>query len=324
MLSTITLSLALLRWVYFDVARERMDGIFLFFLAMAFLILIIPWENLPWQTLKSVKAGGFELTLDEPQIKGAIDSLGLKRIENERLRNRLKNLDSEIVKINGSRILWIDDRPHNILGERRLLRAFGIEVVMTISSEDAEEILFKDDDFDIIISDVHRTGISYKLNNGVPHHEGVNFIVALRKGYLFGLEQNYMQFLKDGYVDDILKKAFADKKRSLSRHANISKIDEKYWEITDLSMKYKIIDNGVALKVYDENRIINSIPVIFYAAYDWKRLVDNTRPALEASPKETEFCNSIEMLITKTILLLSEARSTPILIKLKKEPTPAA
>jgi len=318
-LSIIALSLALFRWFNFEVASERMDSIFLLLLTIVVLIFIIPFES-----LKSIKAGGVELILDQPQVKGAIDGLGLKRIENKQLRQSLKRLSPLIEQIRGSRVLWIDDRQYNILGERRLLRALGIVVVTAISSEKAEEMLFEDDDFDMIISDVQRKGMSYKLNNGEAIHEGVNFIVALRKGYLFSLESKFKQYLQEGAVNEELKKIVEDKQRSLSRRGGISKIDEKCWEIVDYSMRYRSKDTGTELNVYDDNRVINSLPVIFYAAYPWKKLFNYTIPAREPFIPEVELSNSIEMLVTKIIIILSKVRSNPIPIKLKKEPTPAA
>ncbi len=249
-LSAMAILLAILRWVFFDLTSKRMDATFLLLVASAVLILVLPWER-----LKSLKAGGVELTLDQPQVKGAIEGLGLDRVEDKQLRDKLSNLAPEIEKVKGSRVLWIDDRPHTILGERRLFRALGIEVVTATLSEMAEEILQRDNDFDLIISDVQRKGESYKLNNGVEIHEGVNFIVKLRNHY--------------------------------------------------------------------EDPIIKSLPIIFYAAYPWDRLVKFTRPARELLP-EAEISNTIEMLLTKAITRLSAVRTSPIVCSKKKTPTSVA
>jgi CheY-like chemotaxis protein len=74
-----------------------------------------------------------------------------------------------------------------------LFRALGIEVVTADSSRLAEETLVRDNDFDLIISDVQRKGDSWKfvakqlkMNRGASSrevheiHEGTNFIVKLR------------------------------------------------------------------------------------------------------------------------------------------------
>ena len=175
-LSAIVLLFAIFRFAFFDIVSERMDSTFLLLLASAVLIVVLPWER-----LKSLKAGGIELCLDQPRVRGAIGSIGLDRVQDRQLRDRLSRRVSEIEQLKGSRVLWIDDRPHNVIGERRLFRALGVEVVTAVSSEMAEEILMRDNDFDMIISDIQRKGQSHKLNNGIPIHEGVNFIVKLRK-----------------------------------------------------------------------------------------------------------------------------------------------
>ena len=70
----------------------------------AVLILVLPWER-----LKSLKAGAIEVSLDLPQIKGALDGLGLDRVESEQLRKQLSGLAPEIQRLSGGRIIWIDD-----------------------------------------------------------------------------------------------------------------------------------------------------------------------------------------------------------------------
>ncbi|MCD4741823.1 MAG: hypothetical protein K8R67_04980, partial [Desulfobacteraceae bacterium] len=174
--SFLLLVLAIVKWVFYDVANPRMDNVFLCLIAFAILVYFIPWEN-----LKSFKVAGIELSLEQSPIKAAISGLGLSRINDKQLKEKLNKLDNEIQSIRGGRVLWIDDKPHNITGERRLLRALGIQVVTSISSDSAESILESDNDYDLIISDIQRIGNSYKLNNGKPIHEGTNFIVKLRQ-----------------------------------------------------------------------------------------------------------------------------------------------
>ncbi len=174
-LFVLTITLAILRLVFFDIANERMDNTFLLLLASAVIILVLPWDR-----LRSFSFGGVELSLEQPNVIGALEGLALDHVEDERLRVSLLHLTGEIKRAKGGRVLWIDDRPDTILGERRLLRALGVEVVSADSSSVAEEMLRRDNDFDLIISDVQRKGESYRLNNGEPIHEGVNFIVKLR------------------------------------------------------------------------------------------------------------------------------------------------
>ena len=170
--------LAVVRAAWHSQLSGRMDSLFFVLLGAAAVLLLVPIQR-----LKSFKAGGFEVSLDQPQVQGAISGLELDFIQNEKLRSSLARLQGQLASIRGSRVLWIDDRPHKILAERRLLRALGIEVVPAISSEGAEGILAIDNDFDLIVTDVQRLGESYRLNNGIEIHEGVNFIVKLRNSH---------------------------------------------------------------------------------------------------------------------------------------------
>lgn len=244
--SVILIVLALIRIYSSDIISDRMDQTFLLMITLAVLIPLVPWER-----LTTFKAAGIELVLERTQVKGALDSMDLDRIESEKIRRQLGALKGELQHFQGSRILWIDDRPETIIAERRLFRALGAEVVPVISSEETEEIIFRDSDFDLIISDVQRRGESYKFNNGEPKHEGVNFIVKLR---------------------------------SQSESA------------------------------------IHTLPVIFYAAYDWKLLVEFTKPARETDP-EPELSNSFDMLLTKAIKKVAELRECPIKVGDKKRAT---
>jgi CheY-like chemotaxis protein len=189
-LAAIVLTIAILRLVFFEIFSERMDSVFLLLVALAILIPVIPWQR-----LTHIKTSVFELELDRSQVKGAIEGLtpdpeetidpekfGIKTGDlHRKLEEVLKKKASQIKAAGGSRVLWIDDQPNNVTGERRLLRALGIEVITAISSKEAKEVLDKDNDFDLIISDVQREGDCYKTTGGNPIHDGVNFIVMLRK-----------------------------------------------------------------------------------------------------------------------------------------------
>lgn len=245
-MSIIMIIFAIARLALNDAIVKRMDSTFLSLLIAAILIYFVPWEN-----IQTFKAAGIELSLDQSAVKAAIAGLGLDQIKDEQLRVQLIKLGDEIQAIRGGRVLWIDDKPHKIIGERRLLRALGIEVISAISSESAENLLETDNDFDLMISDVQRAGDSYKLNNGVDIHEGVNFVVKLR---------------------------------------------------------------------HHEDKIVRAIPVVFYAAYDWERLVEFTRPARELLP-ESEISNSVTDFVPKTVKVLARSRMNPITYSPSKEPT---
>ena len=70
-----------------------------------------------------------------------------------------------------------------MVAERRLLRALGVDVVTASSSNEAERTLEGDNDFDLIITDVQREGDNYRTTGGIDIHDGVNFIVRLRKDH---------------------------------------------------------------------------------------------------------------------------------------------
>jgi CheY-like chemotaxis protein len=240
------LVIALLRAMYPQLVTS-MDSVFLGLVAAALILILIPLKN-----LRSLKAAGIEVTIESPQVKGAVGSLKLDRLENQKLRSKLEALAPVLGVVNGARVLWIDDRPEKVTGERRLLRALGVVVANAISSDSALEILKTDNDFDLIVTDIQREGDYYKITDGVKIHDGVNFITWLRT------------------------------------------------ECKD--------------------PIAKEIPVIFYAAYDWQRLVDFTRPARELTP-EASISNSVLDFVPKVVHQIIVARSTPIQSPESKIPT---
>jgi CheY-like chemotaxis protein len=162
----------------FWILGPRMDALFFVVVGVALALMLFPLER-----IRSIKAGGIEFSVNEPAIRGAIASLNLDLVQNRQLRDRLGSLESELHAARGGRVLWIDDRPHKIVGERRLLRALGVDVTPAASSDDAVSVLDRDNDFDLIITDVQREGDSHKLVGGIEIHEGTNLIVWLRTTY---------------------------------------------------------------------------------------------------------------------------------------------
>ena len=283
----------MIRLVFFEYINEKMDLTFLILFLAALIIPIFPWER-----IQSFKAGGIEVSLDKPQIEGAIKSVTYGKdskfnIDNKELQEKLRKIINQntlkIELFKGSRILWIDDHPYNIIGERRLIRALGAEIIMANSSEMAEEKLRIDSDFDIIITDVQRKGQSFVRAKELikncdiwKEHEGVNFIIKLR------LDPNiFGKYEKEDF----------------------NKFGEK-----ELSKKK---DHYNKLKKY-----VKSLPVLFYAAYKWKSLVRWTHPA-RLTPPESKICNSFDDLLSKVINTIADVRSNPIKIKVKKTPTKA-
>ena len=244
-LSVLLIILVIFRWIFYDIASTRLDTVALTLIISAILLYIIPWEN-----LRTFKAGGIELTLEQSQVKSAIDSLGLDKDKHKLLIAQLSRLDTELQSVRGAKVLWIDDKPHKLIGVRRLLRALGIQIVSATSSKMAAEILDGDNDFDLIITDIQR----YEAGpTGREDHitlDGVDYIISLRK---------------------------------------------------------------------HKDPTIRAMPVVFYAAYDWERLVLFTRPARETQP-EPDISNSVSDFIPKVVGRLATSRAIPIASD-DKEPT---
>jgi len=134
-------------------------------------LLVIPWEK-----LTNLKAGGFELSIQkgfESAVDGYIDS------NSEHLLEALEVNKENLPIINKSRILWLEDRPANILGERRILRALGIDIVMGVPNfidpSSINKQIESDTDFDLIISD-----IQWKDESNNATYGGLNYVVGLR------------------------------------------------------------------------------------------------------------------------------------------------
>ncbi|MBE9592179.1 MAG: hypothetical protein IMF19_01740, partial [Proteobacteria bacterium] len=64
------------------------------------------------------------------------------------------------------------------------------------------------------------------------------------------LDPSYRPHLKEGNVDEKLKKVFEDNEQSLSSEAKVSKIAEKQWQIVDGEMQYRIEDTEKRLDIY--------------------------------------------------------------------------
>ena len=76
-----------------------MDGTFFVVVGVVILLLLIPISR-----LRQLKAGGFELALDRPEVVGAIGSLNLARVEDGQLRAALKRAEPQL---NGRGVEWV-------------------------------------------------------------------------------------------------------------------------------------------------------------------------------------------------------------------------
>jgi CheY-like chemotaxis protein len=169
-LATVAVCLAAVRFADADV-QDRMDPTVLLLLGAAVLVLVLPWDR-----LTSFSAGGVSFSLDQPQVQGALEGIELDRVTDQRVRDTLARLSRDIERARGSRVLWIDDYPHELLGLRRLFRALGIEVIPAPSSAEARKLLDLDNDFDLVITDVQRE--ERGADGKETFHGGVDFVVS--------------------------------------------------------------------------------------------------------------------------------------------------
>ena len=134
-------------------------------------LIVIPWDN-----LKHFKAGGFEVSV-EKSFKSAVE--GYKNSKSKELMGILTEYKESLPIINGARILWIEDRPTNVLGERRILRALGIDIKMATPDIIDPTPIYKsietDNDYDLIISD-----IQWKDKDNKATYGGLEFIRKIR------------------------------------------------------------------------------------------------------------------------------------------------
>lgn len=245
--ATILAALAVTRALADPSVAQRFDETFFILIGVGLALILFPLER-----LKSLKAGGVELALNQPEIQGALTSLNLDTVQDRSLRSRLALQEASLPIVHGSRVLWIDDRPEKVVAVRRMLRALGVETVAAASTDAANQILAADTDFDLMVTDVQRYGTSHETTGGTEIHEGVNYVVLLRSNH--------------------------------------------------------------------PDPMIRSLPVIFYAAYDWERLVEFTRPARELSPS-AEISNSAEHFIPAVLNMLAEARTQPVDVAGPKGPS---
>lgn len=176
-IAVIPIAFALYALLSGKLSEPKLDNSVIILVALGVLVLVVPWEK-----LIGVKVAGVEFALDNQQINKALGDLKVlkskEHIDNEKVWTLLRRLTPEIEQVKGSRLLWIDDSPDNVLGERRLLRGLNIETVMATSSEMADQLISTDGDFDLIISDL-RSGEDYRQGKS-KLVEAVRFIMELR------------------------------------------------------------------------------------------------------------------------------------------------
>src|SRR5215217_7878002 len=126
-LTMVLVIFAISRFSYYESLNTRMDLVFLSLVLAAFLLWMLPWEDL-WNRLGGFSLGGFTISLEQPDVQAAIGNVSfdeehLERIFGEidgrtskdarhKLLQRMESLKEELQTVRESRVLWIDDNPH--------------------------------------------------------------------------------------------------------------------------------------------------------------------------------------------------------------------
>jgi hypothetical protein len=132
-------------------AVNGIDDVFLLLAGLAAVVLAFPWQR-----LSALRAGPFEFSLQSGQIRGAIDSIDVQGAEKERIESLLARLAPDVERARGSRVLWVDDKPRRLVGERRLFRALDIDTIALPSCREAGETLMRDNDFDLVVTSLEK------------------------------------------------------------------------------------------------------------------------------------------------------------------------
>ena len=112
-----------------------------------------------------------KISLESNTFHQAVKGLNLKDKDRDVLLDTISVLEEAIQQAQGKRILWIDDRPHKIIGERRFFRSLGLSIQTANTREAVLQVLEQDGDFDIIISD-----IQWRNKHGGPTFGGLNVV----------------------------------------------------------------------------------------------------------------------------------------------------
>ncbi|GLV57515.1 response regulator [Dictyobacter sp. S3.2.2.5] len=137
------------------------------------------------QTIEAAASLGAAAAVAEINEKSSTNQdLAENKITDTDIAREVASLINQIVtpqtlhKIQGAKILWVDDRPSNNYYEREALSALDIRFVLSNSTEDALEKLGKEN-FNLIISDMGRPPDAHagytllekvqKLNRDIPY-----------------------------------------------------------------------------------------------------------------------------------------------------------
>lgn len=199
-ISVVALTLASLIIIDPYDSKKWLDSTFLLLIMVPLLAFLIPWHR-----LTAFKAAGVELVLESPSVRGAIEGIKMSSNESRSIRRTLYALRNAIDDSRGGRVLWIDDHPEEILGERRILRALGIQVVSTKDSDSARGILSEDDDFDLLLSDMQRKS---EPESQFSRYGGIEFIKEIRQSNVDPVVRNLPVIFYTAYSPDQVERIF--------------------------------------------------------------------------------------------------------------------
>jgi CheY-like chemotaxis protein len=140
---------------------EIIPSILWFLLVLGIIVLFykpIKEELLP--NLSGIKAMGVEMSFIKKSINAAVtlakkDPKWNVRVPDEDKEIVLERARRNINTLRNSRILWIDDVPENNRNEKKMFRKLRVSVEIAKSTDGALGKL-KDDEYDVILSDMER------------------------------------------------------------------------------------------------------------------------------------------------------------------------
>jgi len=128
--------IAFFRTIHFnDSIFKAMDGTFFALLACSIILILVPLS-----LIKSFKAAGVEISI-EPQVYAAIKAMGFDDKRLNQLNEIVSSFKDDLHIISGSKIMWIDDKQSEIISEKRLFRSFGMIIIPSVTSKEAEILL---------------------------------------------------------------------------------------------------------------------------------------------------------------------------------------
>ena len=102
------------------------------------------------------KVGGVQLTMTADALTDAGEKHGVT-VPAGRAQSAAARAEANSDVLSRARILWVDDNPGNNVVERRLMRAFGVQFDLAMTTDEAMGRLLHGD-YDLVISDMARAG----------------------------------------------------------------------------------------------------------------------------------------------------------------------